>query len=102
MTDPGHVGSAGVAPPPFIFSLKTPRATTARRLHVRGRKGEPVQLLGGRLTSKRLAFGSQETPSQSSATEVFSAPESLTIVAIRGSRPARSRSETSVRCRSHM
>src|SRR4051812_36305040 len=50
--------------------------------------------LGGRFTSKRLAFGSQPIPAQSSSGGVFSAPASLTIVASRGSRPARSSSDT--------
>ena len=59
MTDPGHVGSAGVAPPPFTSSLGTSG--------VRGGLGALRRRLARRrLTSKRFAFGSQAIPAQSS------------------------------------
>jgi hypothetical protein len=55
---------------------------------------------GGCLTSKRCEAGAQVTPAQRSPGVVSRAPASFTIVPSRGSRPARSSSEISVRWRS--
>jgi hypothetical protein len=64
------------------------------------RPGRPAQSRGSGSTVKTRFTWSQPVPAQSSFGVVESAPQSFSSVAKRGSRPARSSSEISVRCRS--